>query len=99
MEVVNHIEIRDGTAFIRGRNLKAKMVARMYLWEDRSIEEVMEHYHLSAAEVHAALTFYYNNQAQLDAEYEENMRLLKEVGTSTEAFQKIIETRKQGASE
>lgn len=98
MEVINHIEIRDGQAYIQGRNLKAKMVARMHLWENHSIEDVMEHYKLSAAEVHAALVFYYDNQAQLDAEYEENMRLLKEVGTPTEDFRKKIESRKQDSS-
>jgi uncharacterized protein (DUF433 family) len=93
MQIVNHIEIRDGQAFIVGHNLKAKQVARMHLWENQPIEAVMEHYDLTAAEVHAALTFYYDNRAALDAEYEQNMELLKRVGTSTAEFRAKIEAR------
>lgn len=71
MEIVNHIEMRDGQAVIRGRgHLKAKMVARMHLWDGSSIEDVMAHYGLTASEVHAALAYYYDNQEELDAEYE-----------------------------
>jgi uncharacterized protein (DUF433 family) len=95
MEVVNHIEIVDGQARIRGRTLKAKMVARMHLWENQPIKKVMEHYGLSAAEVYAALAFYYDNQAELDAEYEANIALLREVGTSSAEFKARIEKRQQ----
>ena len=95
MQVIEHVEIHNGEGLIRGRKLKAKMVARMHLWEGKSIEEVAAHYDLSAAEVHAALAFYYDNQTELDAEYEENMQLLKQVGTSSEEFRARIEARKQ----
>lgn len=99
MKEDRHIEIRDGTACLHGRNLKAKMVARLHLWENRPVQDVMAHYDLSAAEVHAALAFYYDNQAQLDAEYEANMRLLAEVGESTEAFRAKIEARKENSND
>ncbi len=55
------------------------------------LEEVMNHYNLSAAEVHAALAFYYDNREALDAEYEQHMELLKQVGTSTTEFRAKIE--------
>jgi len=42
----------------------------MHVDGGRSIEYVMEHYGLNRAQVHAALTYYYENQAVLDAEYE-----------------------------
>ncbi len=74
------------------------MVARMHLWEKKSVEEVMEHYGLSAAEVHAAIVFYYDNREALDAEYEQNMRLLKEMGTSTQEFRAKIEARKNSSA-
>lgn len=95
MQVVNHVEIRDGEAYLSGRNLKAKLVARMHLWVKRSVEEIMAHYNLSAAEVHAALAFYYDNRETLDAEYAAHMELLKDVGTSTEAFRAKIDARKR----
>lgn len=48
METINHIIIVDSQARIRRKpNTKAKMVARMYIWENRSIEEVMEQYDLT----------------------------------------------------
>jgi uncharacterized protein (DUF433 family) len=49
--------MQDGQPTIRGTNIKAKMIGRMYLWEDRSIEDIMAHYGLSAGEVHAAIAF------------------------------------------
>lgn len=66
--VLSHIVIREGQARIEGKeHVKAEMVARMYVDGDYTIEEVMTHYDLTAAEVHAALTYYYDNQAELDA--------------------------------
>lgn len=74
MQIINHIEIKDGTAVIRGRGaLKVKMVARMYLWDKQSISAVMDHYDLTAAEVHSAIAFYLDNQAVFDAEYEDTV--------------------------
>jgi uncharacterized protein (DUF433 family) len=95
MQVRNHIEIRNQEGFIRGRNLKAKMVARMRLWENHSIEDVMKHYNITPAEVHAALAFYYDNHEKLDAEYQESMKLLNDGGTATSEFRDKIEERKQ----
>lgn len=96
MEINNHIVMRNGHACIARRgHMKAKMVARMYLWEKATIEEVMEQYELTAAEVHAAIAFYYDNQEELDAEYAESMELLKEVGTSLEEFKAKIAARQQ----
>lgn len=94
MQVINHIEIRDGEAYLSGRNIKVRMVARMHLWENSSIEDVMEHYNLEPAEVYAALAFYHDNREALDAEYEASMELLKQVGTSTDEFRAKIEARK-----
>ena len=68
MQVASHIVIKDGEARIEGKEyLKAEMVARMYVDGESSIEEVMAHYGLTAAEVHAALAYYYDNRAELDA--------------------------------
>ena len=96
MEIKNHIVIRNGHACIARRgHMKAKMVARMYLWEKATIEEVVEQYQLTAAEVHSAIAFYYDNQEELDAEYEESIELLKEVGTSFEEFKAKVAARQQ----
>jgi uncharacterized protein (DUF433 family) len=52
---------------IKGKaHLKAEMVARMVVDGDASIQQTMEHYGLTEAEVHAALTYYYDNREELD---------------------------------
>jgi len=72
MEVTNHIVMIEEQARIRRKpHIKAKMVARMYIWEAQSIKAIMEHYQLTASEVHSAIAYYYDNQATLDAEYEQ----------------------------
>jgi uncharacterized protein (DUF433 family) len=93
MIITQHIEQRGPHAMIRGRNLKAKMVARMHLWEGYSVEEVMKHYELSAAEVYAALAFYEDNREALDAEYEAHLARLRESGTSSSDFRQRIAAR------
>lgn len=74
IQVISHIQIENDVAYVKGHgHLKAEMVARMHADEDCSVEEVMEHYHLTAAEVHACLAYYYDNQEVLDAA-EESVR-------------------------
>jgi uncharacterized protein (DUF433 family) len=87
VEIIKHIEIRDGQAVIKGRgHLKAKMVARKHLWESYSIAEVMEHYDITASEVYSAIAFYLDNQQELDAEYEEAIRLAEENALTLDKF-------------
>jgi uncharacterized protein (DUF433 family) len=84
---VNHIEMRDGQAVIRGRgHLKARMVARKYIWEGQSVQSIMDHYQLSAAQVHAAIAYYYDNQAELDAEYERTVTAYRDQALTLDDF-------------
>jgi len=94
MEVVNHLEVRDGKAFIQGRNIKAEMIARLHIMEKASVEDVARQYALSPAEVYSAIAFYYDNQAVLDTEYEKSLELAKELGTSFSEFKEKIEIRR-----
>jgi len=72
MEIINHIVMIDNEARIsRLPHLKAEMVARMYVDGDYSIDSVMEHYKLTAGEVHSAVAYYYDNQQSLDEAYRE----------------------------
>jgi len=71
-EIQDYITFKDGTARVVGKeHLKAEVVARMHTGGNASIEEVMEHYDLTRAQVHAVLAYYDENQAELDAAYEE----------------------------
>jgi uncharacterized protein (DUF433 family) len=82
---VNHIEIIDGKACIisNGRRLKAKLVAAMVVKAGASIEETMEHYELTRAEVHAALAYYYDNQETFEQSFREAEEYVRKQGISS----------------
>ena len=95
MEIKQHIVMREGRARIARRgHLKAYMVARMYLWEKATIEEVMEHSELTAAEVHSAIAYYYDNQEELDVEYEETVAEARKTAQTLEKFTAKIAARR-----
>jgi uncharacterized protein (DUF433 family) len=96
MEVINHIEIRDEQAYIRGTNKKAEMVARMFVGTEYSIEEIMEQYKLSAAEVHAAIAYYYDNQEALDAAHQQAIQWAEENALTLDKFKAKIASRNSG---
>lgn len=93
MHVINHIELRDEQAYIRGTNKKAEMVARMYVGTTYSIEEVMTHYDLSAAEVHAAIAYYYDNRDVLDARHQQAVGWATENALTLDKFKARIASR------
>jgi uncharacterized protein (DUF433 family) len=98
MKIINHIVIQNGQAVIgRQRHVQVKRIARLHLGEGVSIKDLMAHFELSAAEVHAALAFYYDNRTALDSEYSTGVVLastdaLRSAGMqiSEEAFQRLV---------
>ncbi|MCA1613180.1 MAG: DUF433 domain-containing protein [Acidobacteria bacterium] len=68
--VTAHIEIDErGVAWIDDTNVKVIEVAVDKLAHGSSPEEMHFQYpHLSLAQIHAALAYYYDHQAELDAE-------------------------------
>jgi uncharacterized protein (DUF433 family) len=79
-----HIEIDDrGVAWITDANAKVIEVVLDRIAYGWSPEEIhFQHPSLSLAQIHAALTYYYDHQAEMDAEI---MRQLKEVEALAEA--------------
>ena len=91
----DYIVFKDGEARIVGKeHLKAELVARMHVSGKASIDYVMEHYGLTRAQVHAALTYYYENQQALDAAYDQSWAESK--GIKSEDFQATIKARMEG---
>lgn len=66
----SHITLdQRGVAWIRGANTKVKEVVLDKLVYGLDPEAIhREHPHLSLAQIHAALSYYYDHQAALDAE-------------------------------
>src|SRR5258708_33676527 len=94
MQITTHIIMKDGQAYIEGKeHLKAEMVARMHVDGDYSIDEVMSHYHLTAAEVHAALSYYYDNRGELVAAHTRVLADIHHNAITLDKFQAKIAPR------
>src|SRR4051812_25437222 len=83
---IQHIEIIDGQAFVKGKRLKAKLIASLHVVAGASIEDVMEQYELSRGEVYSALAYYADNQQAIEASFREAEAYAREVGTSADAL-------------
>jgi uncharacterized protein (DUF433 family) len=67
-------EIRGGRPCIAGTGVSVRRIAQ---WHNMGLipEEIVQKFgHLSLAQVHAALTYYYANQAEIDADLETEAR-------------------------
>jgi uncharacterized protein (DUF433 family) len=90
---INHIEIVDEQPMIRGRRVKVRMIASMYVRAGAPIDEIMEQYNISAAEAHAALAYYYDHKDAIEAYWEEREQLLHEIGTPLEEHIEQLKAR------
>jgi uncharacterized protein (DUF433 family) len=89
---INHIEIRDGNPVIAGTGLKVAIIATTYVHHDVSIDWIAQNYDLTPAQIHAALSYYYDHAAELDRFIQEGDDLAKQIGIpSTE----VLEQRRQ----
>jgi uncharacterized protein (DUF433 family) len=96
MLLVNHIVVIDDEARIQGKeHLRAEMVARMIVDGDHSIEDAMRQYDMTAGEVHAALTYYYDNQADLDSRYNEILAEIRQNAMTLEKFKRQLERKEE----
>jgi uncharacterized protein (DUF433 family) len=94
----SHIVMKEGQARIEGKeHLKAEMIARMYVNGDHSIEDVMAHYGLTAAEVHAAIVYYYDNQAELDDRHERELAEIHENAMTLDKFKSKLADKSKPA--
>jgi len=69
-----------GVPWIAGANTKVVEVVLDKMAHNSSPEEMHEQYsHLSLAQIHAALSYYYEHQAEVDADIERRDRYVKEL--------------------
>jgi uncharacterized protein (DUF433 family) len=70
-----HIEItpgiRAGKPRIAGRRIAVEDVVAMHLYHHQTIQHIVDSYDLAPAQVYAALTYYYDHRAEIDASLEE----------------------------
>jgi uncharacterized protein (DUF433 family) len=99
-----HIELDEhGVAWIEGTRVKVIEVAIDKLVHGSSPEEIHFQYpHLSLAQIHAALAFYYDNQAELDADIERRWSKAGESAANASDIslrQKLLSLKKERARE
>ena len=80
-ETAAHIWLDNrGVAWIDRTNIKVVEVVMDKLAYGWSPEEIhFQHPHLSLAQIHAALTYYYDHQAEIDARIQESLRAYHEL--------------------
>lgn len=83
---ISHIRLDEhSVAWIDDTNVKVIEVVLDKLAHGSSPEEIQfQHPHLSLAQVHAALTYYYDHQDELDAEIERRYRSVQEMKAQAE---------------
>jgi uncharacterized protein (DUF433 family) len=69
----------EGIPWISGANTKVVEVARQMAngWSPEEMH--FQHPHLSLAQIHAALSYYYEHQAEVDADIERRDRYVEEL--------------------
>jgi uncharacterized protein (DUF433 family) len=71
-----HIHIRDGMAYIEDTRLKVVHLIIAHRFSGWDAQQIREQYpSLSLAQIHSALAYYYDNQAEMDRVIEERARL------------------------
>jgi uncharacterized protein (DUF433 family) len=96
---VTHIRLdHNGVAWIDDTNVKVIEIAIDKLAHGSSPEEMHFQYpHLSLAQIHAALTYYYDHQEKLDSEIERRRREADDLASSIadpNLRRKLIEAKK-----
>ena len=98
--LIDHIELDNlGIAWIRGTQVKVIEVALDKLAHGSSPEEMHFQYpHLSLAQIHAALSYYYDHQLELDAEIQRRWLAVNELAAKASGSplqQRLLERKSQ----
>jgi uncharacterized protein (DUF433 family) len=93
---VNYIEIRDGIPVIAPRGHKVAFIAAEYVHGGMSIEWIAENYDLTPAQIHAALSYYYDHTEELDRYAQENDAQIEQEGVPLD---EILEQMRQRMNE
>ena len=71
-----HIEVRDGVASILGTGIKVRGIIISHLnygWDGQELQANLPH--LTLGQVYAALSYYYDHKAEMDADLDEGERI------------------------
>lgn len=91
-----HIDDR-GIARITGSRTKVIQIVMDKISNDWTPEEIhSEHLHLTIADIHAAFAYYYDHQAELDAQIERDLRTANDAAAAAPNSPVLQKLRKLG---
>ena len=79
-----HIAIKNGVPVVIGTAFKVADVAAIYVFGESPIDWIVENYPLTRAQIHAALSYYYDHQDEIQQHWREVEQLAREIGISAE---------------
>ncbi|MEW6580731.1 MAG: DUF433 domain-containing protein [Chloroflexota bacterium] len=71
-------DVRGGRPCIAGTGIRVLDVVTVMLFHDQTPAEIAEAYALTLAQVHAALAYYYEHKAEIDADIREQIAKAEE---------------------
>jgi len=99
-KIPKHIVITNEKATMAGHGgIKAELVARMVVDDGYTIEQTMENYNLSRAQVLSAMAFYYENQQVLDEARRQALAEIKANAMTLDKFKVKLAQKKQKITE
>lgn len=75
--IVSNPSVRDGRPTLKGRTLTVEDIVIVMIYHQQMPDGIAEWFDISLAEVHAALAYYYQNKANIDANMEERAELIE----------------------
>jgi uncharacterized protein (DUF433 family) len=92
---IAHIEISENDfgqpePIVAGTRIKVHDVVAAYFFGESSVEWIAENFGISPAQVHAALSYYYDNKEQIDREIEEAEAYAKSAGIDAKEYFKKL---------
>lgn len=91
---VLHILIDDdGIPRTINKRVKVKMIVQRHILAKEPLESIVDHYGITLSDAYAALAYYYDNKAEIDAAFARAEALMKEFGVDGKELKAKIEQR------
>jgi uncharacterized protein (DUF433 family) len=81
--IVATADTLGGKARIAARRISVEDIAIWHLRLGKTVDEICAEYHLSLAEVHAALAYYYDHQVEIERDINKGDAFLKALRNSS----------------
>lgn len=75
------------------KDIKVSVIVQRHILGNEPVTSIAEHYDLDLADVYAAISYYYDNKAQMDDYFEKTETLVKEIGIDGHILRAKIEAR------